>query len=161
MTARMSAGILLYRRTAAGALEVLLAHMGGPYWAGKDDGAWSIPKGEYDADEPPWDAARREFAEEIGQPAPDGPPLDLGSVTQRNGKVVTAYALEGNLDAETMHSNTFELEWPPRSGRMQTFPEMDRAAWFAPDVARAKAVASQGELILRLEQQLGTGPAEP
>jgi predicted NUDIX family NTP pyrophosphohydrolase len=161
MTARMSAGILLYRRTAAGALEVLLAHMGGPYWAGKDDGAWSIPKGEYDADEPPWDAARREFAEEIGQPAPDGPPLDLGSVTQRNGKVVTAYALEGNLDAETMHSNTFELEWPPRSGRMQTFPEMDRAAWFAPDIARAKALASQGELILRLEQQLGTGPAEP
>jgi predicted NUDIX family NTP pyrophosphohydrolase len=161
MTARMSAGILLFRRTAAGAIEVLLAHMGGPYWAGKDDGAWSIPKGEYDADEPPWDAARREFAEEIGQPAPDGPPLDLGSVTQRNGKVVTAYALEGDLDPEAMHSNTFELEWPPRSGRMQTFPEMDRAAWFAPDVARAKALASQGELILRLEQQLGTGPSEP
>jgi predicted NUDIX family NTP pyrophosphohydrolase len=161
MTPRMSAGILLYRRTAAGTLEVLLAHMGGPYWSGKDDGAWSLPKGEYDADEPPWDAARREFAEEIGQPVPDGPALDLGSVTQRNGKVVTAYALEGDLDPETMHSNTFELEWPPRSGRMQTFPEMDRAAWFAPDVARAKALASQGELIDRLEQQLGTGPAEP
>jgi predicted NUDIX family NTP pyrophosphohydrolase len=161
MTPRLSAGILLYRRTATGGVEVLLAHMGGPYWAGKDDAAWSIPKGEYDADEPPWDAARREFAEEIGQPAPDGTPLDLGSVTQRNGKVVTAYALEGDLDPETMHSNTFELEWPPRSGRMQTFPEMDRAAWFAPDVARAKALASQGELIVRLEQQLGTGPPEP
>jgi predicted NUDIX family NTP pyrophosphohydrolase len=161
MTAQTSAGILLYRRTAAGGVEVLLAHMGGPYWAGKDDGAWSIPKGEYDADERPWDAARREFAEEIGHPAPDGPALGLGSVTQRNGKVVTAYALEGDLDPETMRSNTFELEWPPRSGRMQTFPEMDRAAWFAPDVARVKALASQGELVLRLEQQLGTGPLEP
>jgi predicted NUDIX family NTP pyrophosphohydrolase len=161
MTPRTSAGILLYRRTAAGGVEVLLAHMGGPYWAGKDDGAWSIPKGEYDADELPWDAARREFAEEIGQPAPDGPALDLGSVTQRNGKVVTAYALEGDLDPEAMRSNTFELEWPPRSGRMQTFPEMDRAAWFAPDVARAKALASQGELIHRLEQELQTGPPEP
>jgi predicted NUDIX family NTP pyrophosphohydrolase len=157
--ARRSAGILLYRRTGRGQaadIEVLLAHMGGPYFARKDDGAWSIPKGEYDASEQPWDAARREFAEEIGRPPPDGPAIELGSVTQRNGKVVTAYALEGDLDPETMHSNTFELEWPPRSGRMQTFPEMDRAAWFTPDVARTKALSSQGELIDRLQAQLGT-----
>jgi predicted NUDIX family NTP pyrophosphohydrolase len=163
-TGRTSAGILLYRRTpgpagsegAAHGIEVLLAHMGGPYFARKDEGAWSIPKGEYDASEEPWDAARREFAEEIGQPPPQGPPIDLGSVTQRNGKVVTAYALEGDLDPESMRSNTFELEWPPRSGRIQTFPEMDRAGWFTPEVARAKALSSQGELIDRLEARLDT-----
>jgi predicted NUDIX family NTP pyrophosphohydrolase len=148
-----SSGIVLFRRTGAG-VEVLLAHMGGPYWASKDDGAWSIPKGEYDDGETPWDAARREFAEELGQPMPDGQPLDLGEVTQRNGKVVTAYAVEGDLDAETIRSNTFELEWPPRSGRIQAFPEMDRAAWFTPDVARIKMVSGQGALIDRLEARL-------
>lgn len=162
---RRSAGILLYRRRPAPArsvgdpdgidgIEVLLAHMGGPHFARKDEGAWSIPKGEYDASEDPWDAARREFAEEIGQPPPEGPRLDLGTVTQRGGKVVTAYALEGDLDPETLRSNTFELEWPPRSGRMQTFPEVDRAGWFTPQVAHTKALRSQGELIDRLLEQL-------
>ena len=152
--ARTSAGILLYRRTPTGALEVLLAHMGGPYFAAKDEGAWSIPKGEYAEDEAPWDAARREFEEETGQPAPDGPAVELGQIKQRNGKVVTAYALEGDFDPETLRSNTFELEWPPRSGRLQEYPEMDRAAWFDPDTARAKVLSSQGELIDRLERTL-------
>ena len=142
-----SAGIVLYRRTSAG-IEILLGHMGGPYWARKDEGAWSIPKGEYD-DEEPYAAARREFAEELGHDAPNGVPVDLGQITQRNGKVVTAFALEGDLDAEAVVSNTFELEWPPRSGRVQAFPEIDRAAWFRPDEARAKALASQGELFDR------------
>jgi predicted NUDIX family NTP pyrophosphohydrolase len=151
---RTSAGILLYRRAPDGQLEVLLAHMGGPYFAAKDEGAWSIPKGEYAADETPWDAARREFEEETGQPAPDGPVIELGQVKQRNGKVVTAFALEGEFDAETLRSNTFELEWPPRSGRMQQFPEMDRAAWFTPQIARTKALSSQGELVDRLELAL-------
>ena len=148
-----SAGIVLFRRTGA-RLEVLLAHMGGPYWARKDDGAWSIPKGEYDEGETAWDAARREFAEEIGQPMPDGRPIELGEVTQRNGKVVTAFAVEADLDPTAMRSNTFELEWPPRSGRMQSFPEMDRAAWFTADVARTKAISSQAALIDRLEAEL-------
>jgi predicted NUDIX family NTP pyrophosphohydrolase len=147
-----SAGIVLYRRTGDG-IEILLGHMGGPYWARKDEGAWSIPKGEY-ADEEPYLAARREFAEELGQDAPDGVPVELGQITQRNGKVVTAFALEGDLDAETIVSNTFELPWPPRSGRLQAFPEIDRAAWFRPDEARVKALASQGELFDRLEVHL-------
>ena len=151
-----SAGILLYRRTERG-LEVLLGHMGGPYWAKKDDGAWSIPKGEYD-EEDAYAAARREFAEELGQPPPDGPALDLGSITQRNGKVVTGFALEGDLDSTTVVSNTFELEWPPRSGRIQDFPEIDRAAWFGVDAARTKALASQGELFDRLVERLSAAP---
>src|SRR4051794_29056119 len=105
-----SAGILLFRRTGDG-IEVLVAHMGGPYWSRKDQGAWSIPKGEYDASEAPLVAARREFTEELGAPAPVGDPIELGQVTQRNGKVVTAFAFEGDLDADTVVSNTFELEW--------------------------------------------------
>jgi len=161
-----SAGILLFRRSRAGigtggepgSIEVLIAHMGGPYWSGKDAQAWSIPKGEYDADETPYDAARREFAEETGHQPPDGPPIELGEVTQRNGKVVTAYALEGDLDATAMVSNSFELEWPPRSGRMQSFPEMDRAEWFSPDIARTKILHSQAELIDRLERHLTLDP---
>jgi predicted NUDIX family NTP pyrophosphohydrolase len=148
-----SAGIVLYRRRGEG-IEVLLGHMGGPYWARKDDGAWSIPKGEYGEDEEPYAAARREFAEEIGRPPPDSPPVELGQVRQRNGKVVTAFALEGDLDADSVVSNEFELEWPPRSGRLQSFPEIDRAAWFPPAEARTKALASQGELIDRLEAHL-------
>ncbi len=150
---RRSAGILLFRRTAAG-VQVLIAHMGGPYFAAKDERAWSIPKGEYAAGEPPWEAARREFAEEIGHPAPDGPPIELGEVVQRNGKVVTAYALEGDLDEHTVVSNTFELEWPPRSGRLEHFPEIDRVAWLSLELARPKLISSQGELLDRLEQRL-------
>jgi predicted NUDIX family NTP pyrophosphohydrolase len=151
-----SAGIVLYRRTPAG-IEILLGHMGGPYWAKKDDGAWSIPKGEYDDSEDPYAAARREFEEELGCAPPDGPPIDLGQITQRNGKVVTAFALEGDLDPATVSSNTFDLEWPPRSGRTQSFPEIDRAAWFAVPAARDKALVSQGDLFDRLVAQLG-GP---
>ena len=153
---RRSAGILLFRRTAAG-VEVLIAHMGGPYFAAKDERAWSIPKGEYAAGESPWAAARREFAEEIGHPAPDGPPIELGEVVQRNGKVVTAYALEGDLDESSVVSNTFELEWPPRSGRLEQFPEIDRAAWLSLEPARTKLISSQGELLDRLVQRLA-GP---
>jgi predicted NUDIX family NTP pyrophosphohydrolase len=148
-----SAGIVLYRRHGEG-IEILLGHMGGPYWARKDDGAWSIPKGEYVDGEEPLAAARREFAEELGHPAPDGVPVDLGQITQRNGKVVTAFAFEGELDADAVVSNTFELEWPPRSGRLQAFPEIDRAAWFPPAEARTKAIPSQGELFDRLERHV-------
>jgi len=151
-TARTSAGILLYRR--APALQVLLGHMGGPYFARKDDGAWSIPKGEYTADEEAFAAALREFAEELGSPAPAEGYLPLGSVRQANGKVVTAWAVEGELDASAIVSNTFQLEWPPRSGRKQEFPEVDRAAWFALDRARAKVVRGQGELLDRLASAL-------
>jgi predicted NUDIX family NTP pyrophosphohydrolase len=148
MPARTSAGVVLYRRRVA--LEVLLGHMGGPYFARKDDGAWSIPKGEYDESEPAFDAARREFAEEIGVAAPEGDYVDLGSITQRNGKIVTAWAVEGDFDPERLMCNTFDLEWPPRSGRMQTFPEIDRVAWFDVPTARTKALSSQGELFDRL-----------
>ena len=105
--------------------------MGGPFWAGQGGGRRSIPKGEYAPEEAPWDAARREFAEEIGQPPPDATPIELGSITQRNGKVVTAYALEGDLDPDSVVSNTFEMEWPRGSGRRQSFPEIDRVAWFS------------------------------
>jgi len=158
-----SAGILLFRRTGAGAagVEVLIAHMGGPYFAKKDTAAWSIPKGEYDLAEEPWAAARREFAEEIGHEPPDGPPIELGEVVQRGGKVVTAYALEGDLDVTTVVSNTFELEWPPRSGRLQHFPEIDRVAWLSPELARPKLVSSQGELLDRLARHLAAEPAGP
>ena len=147
---RTSAGILLWRRREE-ALEVLLAHMGGPFWARKDTGAWSIPKGEYGPDEDPLEAARREFAEELGSRAPDGASyVPLGEVRQKNGKVVTAWAVAGDLDLTTVVSNTFDLEWPPRSGRMQQFPEVDRAAWFDLVTARTKLVAAQAGFLDRL-----------
>jgi predicted NUDIX family NTP pyrophosphohydrolase len=153
--ARRSAGILLYRRPGPEP-EVLLVHPGGPFWARKDDGAWSIPKGEYAEDEDPRAAALREFEEELGTAPPDGADalLDLGEVRQRSGKVVTAYALEGDLDASAISSNTFPMEWPPRSGRTQDFPEVDRAGWFAPTEARAKLNPAQAELIDRLLERL-------
>lgn len=148
--AAQSAGLLLYRHAAPG-VEVLLGHMGGPYFARRDAGAWSIPKGEYDADEEPLAAARREFAEEFGSPPPpDDQWLELGSVRQRNGKLVTAWAVEADFDVTTLVSNTFELEWPPRSGRRQSFPEVDRAAWFDVATARTKMVAGQDALLDRL-----------
>lgn len=153
-TPRTSAGLLLYRR-ADGVVEVLLGHMGGPYFARKDDGAWSIPKGEYGADEDAFAAAQREFAEELGSAPPSAGYLPLGEVRQRNGKVVTAWAVEGDLDAEAIVSNTFELQWPPRSGRVQSFPETDRAAWFDLDAARPKVVAGQAEFLDRLRAALG------
>ena len=143
---------MLYRR--APGLQVLLGHMGGPYWARKDDGAWSIPKGEYGADEDGFVAARREFEEELGSAPPDDGYIDLGEVRQSNGKRVTAWAVEGDLDADAVVSNTFELEWPPRSGRRQSFPEVDRAAWFALDAARPKLVQGQAEFLDRLAATL-------
>lgn len=149
-----SAGLLLYRRTNAEGVEVLVVHPGGPFWARKDLGAWSLPKGEYDDDEDPAVCARREFAEELGTAPPEGDLLDLGEVRLKSGKVVVAWALEGDLDAAEIVSNTFETEWPPRSGRRQVFPEVDRAAWFAPDEARAKLNPAQRAFIDRLEALL-------
>jgi predicted NUDIX family NTP pyrophosphohydrolase len=137
---------LLYRGDAD-TLEVLLVHPGGPYWAKKDDGAWSVPKGEYDDGEDPWTVACREFEEEIGQPRPSGEPLDLGEVRQAGGKVVRGFALAGDIDVTTITSNEFEMEWPPRSGRMQSFPEVDRAAWMDVTTARAKLLKSQLPLL--------------
>lgn len=153
MAGRRSAGIVLFR-FADGGIEVLLGHMGGPFWARKDAGAWSIPKGEYDAGERPEAAARREFAEELGLPVPAGELLPLGEVRQRGGKVVTAWALEGDLDPAAVVPGTFELEWPPRSGTMRTFPEVDRVAWFTLAEAGAKIVTAQREFLDRLAAAL-------
>jgi predicted NUDIX family NTP pyrophosphohydrolase len=147
---KRSAGILLHRDG-----EVLLVHPGGPFWARKDAGAWSIPKGEYDEGDDPREAARREFEEELGSPLPAGTELvELGTVKQKSGKVITAYAAAGDLDAEAIRSNTFTLEWPPRSGRMQEFPEVDRAGWFSLDEAREKLNPAQAELLVRLALHL-------
>jgi predicted NUDIX family NTP pyrophosphohydrolase len=140
-----SAGVLLYRRVGE-AVEVLLVHPGGPFWARKDEGAWSIPKGEFDAAEPPADAARREFAEETGV-ALNGEFVALAPVRQPSGKIVHPFAVAGDLDPASIASNTFELEWPPRSGRMQSFPEIDRAAWFTFDEARRKIIKGQRPIL--------------
>ena len=137
-----SSGLLLYRDTDQG-VEVLLGHMGGPFWARKQARAWSIPKGEHDAAEDPHAAAVREFTEEIGQPPPPGPEFSLGTVQQRGGKTVTAWARRADLDVSTIRSNTFEIEWPPGSGRLQSFAEMDRAEWFDLTAARAAIVKGQ------------------
>ncbi len=153
-TSRRSAGILLYRRADSG-LEVLLVHPGGPFWAKRDAGAWSIPKGEYASDEDPLKAALREFEEELGTAAPgDLEPLELGDVKQKSGKVVCAWALEGDLDPDGITSNTFTIEWPPRSGRSAEFPEVDRAGWFPLDEARDKLNPAQAALIDRLVERL-------
>jgi predicted NUDIX family NTP pyrophosphohydrolase len=148
--ARRSAGILLFRRSG-GVTEVLLVHPGGPFWAKRDLGSWSIPKGEYDDGEDALAAARREFEEELGTATPDGDPVELGEVRQRGGKVVVAWALEGDLDADSIRSNTFSIEWPPRSGAMKEFPEVDRAAWFSLDEARERILPAQAPLLDRLE----------
>ncbi len=149
-----SAGLLLHRG-APDAVEVLIGHMGGPYWGHKDEGAWSIPKGEYGPGEDALDAARREFAEELGAPAPEGDPVPLGEARQRNGKIVSVWALPGDFDAAAAVSNTFEMEWPPRSGRLQAFPEIDRAGWFDLPTARVKLLTSQGVFLDRLAELLG------
>lgn len=146
---KRSAGLLLFRRTGPG-LEVLLGHMGGPFFARKDAGAWTVPKGEYEPDETAWDAARREFREELGLPPPDGEAVTLGEVTQTNGKVVTAWAIEADLDPATMVPGTFTLEWPPKSGRHQEFPELDRVQWMTPDRARTLIVPAQSTFLDRL-----------
>ena len=141
-------------RGAGADLAVLLVHPGGPFWARKDFGAWSIPKGEYAADEDPLLVAQREFAEETGV-RPRGKFRPLGDVTQAGGKHVIAWAVEGDLDPAALVSNLFELEWPPRSGRKRMFPEVDRAEWFAPDEARAKILAGQRPFIDRLVELIG------
>ena len=146
---RTSAGLLLYRRVDH-ELEVLLVHPGGPYWARKDAGAWSVPKGEYEPGEDPLEVARREFTEELGVASPDGSPAPLGEIRQSGGKIVTAWAQEGDLDAIDIHSNTFEMEWPPRSGRTQEFPEVDEAAWFRIPEARDKLNRGQLPFLDRL-----------
>jgi predicted NUDIX family NTP pyrophosphohydrolase len=133
---------------------VLLVHPGGPFWKRKDEGAWSIPKGEIETGERPIDVARREFHEELGQQAPDGDLTSLGSIKQTGGKLVHAWASSGDLDASRIQSTTFAMEWPPRSGRMQEFPEVDRAEWFDLDTARRKILASQRGLLDRLGEQL-------
>ncbi|WP_040339797.1 NUDIX domain-containing protein [Candidatus Blastococcus massiliensis] len=150
---RTSAGILLHRLGPAGR-EVLIGHMGGPFWARKDDGAWSIPKGEHGPDEEPLAVAHREFEEETGFPVPAPDLVPLGQL-RASGKVLTVWAAEGDLDADACVSNTFDLEWPPRSGRIQQFPEIDRAAWFGVDEARTKLVRGQVPLLDRLLDVLG------
>jgi len=147
--AAKSAGILMYKAVGAD-LCVLLVHPGGPFWRRKDEGAWSIPKGEVEAGEDSAAAARREFAEELGA-MPLGPLEPLGTIRQAGGKWVEAFAVEGDLDPDAIRSNGFEIEWPPRSGQMQVFPEIDRAAWFALPIARQKILASQSAFLDRLE----------
>ncbi|HUH64605.1 MAG TPA: NUDIX domain-containing protein [Terracidiphilus sp.] len=148
---KLSAGIVLFRRRESG-VEVFLVHPGGPFWKNKDSGAWSIPKGEYASGEDPAAAARREFEEETGFACPSGEPVPLGEVKQPGGKMVTAFALEGDCAADTIRSNFFELEWPPRSGKTQPFPEVDRAGWFALPQARIKLLAGQHPFLDRLAE---------
>jgi predicted NUDIX family NTP pyrophosphohydrolase len=147
---RTSAGVVLFRRRSAG-LDVLLAHPGGPYFARKDAGHWSIPKGEVEPGEELLTVARREFEEETGSPAPAGPAIPLGSIVQKGGKTVHAWGLEGDLDPAGAVSNTFETEWPPRSGTRRTFPEIDRVAWFDLPEARRRIKSTQIPLLDRLE----------
>ncbi|MCV7420047.1 NUDIX domain-containing protein [Mycobacterium yunnanensis] len=152
--AKMSAGLLLYRRGGEG-YEVLIGHPGGPFWARKDEAAWSIPKGEYTDEEDPWVAAQREFVEELGLPVPDGPRVALPPVKQSGGKIVTAFAVEANLDVTDAVSNTFEMEWPKGSGVVKEFPELDRVAWFPVEQAQVKLLKGQrpllGHLVAHLE----------
>jgi predicted NUDIX family NTP pyrophosphohydrolase len=153
---RISAGIVLYRQVGDG-LEILLAHPGGPLFARRDEGHWTIPKGEPDPDEALTETAKREFAEETGQHPGDGPLLALGSIVQKGGKVVHAWATEGELDPDLARSDTFQMTWPPGSGRLQSFPEIDRVAWFDPSEARRRIKPTQIPLLDRLEEALGGG----
>jgi predicted NUDIX family NTP pyrophosphohydrolase len=151
---KRSAGLLLYRRGPVG-IEVLLTHAGGPFWQNRDDGAWGIAKGEYKPDEDPEAVARREFTEETGYPPPAGPYLPLGEVRKPSGKVVQAWAVEGDLDPAPATSNTVTIEWPPRSRRFIEIPEIDRVAWFDPATARTKVQAAEAALIERLLEAVG------
>lgn len=144
---KKSAGLLLYRHKEDHSIEVLLVHPGGPFWRNKDDGAWTLPKGEFGDDEEPLAAAKREFREETGADAPDGNFLSLKPIKQKNGKIVHAWAIEGDFDPGSLRSNLFQQEWPPKSGRMRQFPEVDRAAWFSPLVAKRKMLSGQGALV--------------
>jgi predicted NUDIX family NTP pyrophosphohydrolase len=143
---KKSAGLLVYRVIEAGT-EVLLVHPGGPFWRNRDDGAWTIPKGEFSDEEEPLAAAKREFEEELGTGAPIGEYIQLKPIKQKNGKIVHAWAVTGDFDPATLNSNIFEMEWPPKSGRMQKFPEVDRAGWFAPEVAKKKMLFGQAALV--------------
>ena len=152
MAKKLSAGILLYRKRENG-IEVLLVHPGGPFWAKKDDGAWSIPKGEYLEGEDPLSVAKREFCEETGA-ALSGTCLELAPAKQPGGKIIRAWAVEGELDAESIRSNTFPMEWPPKSGRVRDFPEIDRALWCGLAVARQKLLQGQRVFLEELEQRI-------
>jgi predicted NUDIX family NTP pyrophosphohydrolase len=151
---KLSAGLLLYR-FKDGFVEVLIAHPGGPFWAKKDEGAWSIPKGEYVAGEDPWPAARREFEEELGKPPPDGPRIDFAPLKQPSGKIVTAFAVRGDLDLDGTVSNTFALEWPKGPGNVREYPEVDRVGWFSVPEARSKLLKGQRPLLDRLMDVVG------
>lgn len=151
--AKLSAGLLMYRGSGP-KLELLLVHPGGPFWAKKDRGAWSIPKGEYEQGEDSLSVAKREFEEELGSPTPPGKFLELGEIVQPSRKVITAFAVEGDFQPTRLTSNHFEMEWPPKSGRKQCFPEVDRAAWFTPVGAREKIQPGQAPYIDRLVEQL-------
>ena len=150
---KLSAGILLFKMTADN-IRVLIAHPGGPFWTKKDLGAWSVPKGEYADGEDPHEAALREFLEELGSPAPAGRSIDLGEIKQSSGKRIRVWAVEGDLDPSSIVSNTFEIEWPPRSGKRAEFPEVDRAAWEAVANARLKLVKGQVAFLDRLMESL-------
>jgi len=156
MAVKRSAGILLFRRQPD--LQVLIGHLGGPMWSRRDTAAWSIPKGEYGPEETALDAARREFTEELGVPVPAAELVDLGVVTQRGGKQVTAWAAEADLDLDQVVLGTFELEWPPGSGRIQRYPELDRLAWCPLDQARDRLITAQREFLDRLAERLLTPP---
>ncbi len=156
--AKRSAGILLFRGRGP-ALRLLLVHPGGPFWAKKDLGAWSIPKGESEEGEDALAVARREFEEELGSQAPAGEVIDLGELVQPSRKVITAFAIEGDFDASRLASNLFEMEWPPKSGRVRSFPEVDRAQWFTVEEAREKILPGQRPFIDRLLERLGEQPA--
>jgi predicted NUDIX family NTP pyrophosphohydrolase len=157
---KQSAGILLYRQVATG-VEVLLVHPGGPFWANKDIGSWSMPKGEFEAGEEPLAAARREFEEEIGSPPPNGSYAALGEVKQAGGKVVHAFVLESDFNLERFHSNMFEMEWPPKSSHKQEFPENDKAAWTPLSTAKHKVVKGQVPFIEELARRTGHDLTEP
>ncbi len=152
---KLSAGLLMFRRGQG--LELFLVHPGGPLFRNKDEGAWSIPKGEVENGAEPLASALREFSEETGAAAPDGELVPLGEIRQKGGKRVVAWAIEGDVDPTSVKSNTFEMEWPPRSGRKQEFPEIDRAEFFPPELARRKLNPAQAELVDRLERKLASG----
>lgn len=153
---KLSAGLLLFRDTG-GTLEVLIGHPGGPFWARKDEGAWSIPKGEYLEGEDPWTVAQREFTEELGKQPPEGPRIDFPPLRQPGGKIVTAFAVRGDLDLDGTFSNTFTLEWPRGSGQFKEFPEIDRVGWFVVAAAREKLLKGQRPLLDQLDEALGRG----
>jgi len=153
VAAKRSAGILMFRRVGDNT-EVLLGHMGGPLWARRDARAWTIPKGEYEPDEKPEAAARREFMEELGVPVPAGELIELGEIRQSGGKIVTAWAIAGDLDPDTVVVGTFQMEWPKGSGQIREFPELDRVAWLNLDTASDKIVAAQSTFLDRLADYL-------